>query len=239
MATPTNRVVANLRKRGVTVYHHHQWGSRHRATYALRRVTKRAKRPAGTCVQHITVTNPGGDFKANVRTVERIGYDRFKSGVSYNWVVDMTTGEVAVGQPLDAKGTHTVNNKNVPGYSYDQNYAARAIAVLGMPNTPLSAKAEHAITQILAAMVEEGELTDGFDYDPHSKFTAKDCPCDATRSRMDAIRQKVRDDRKPVARPVPPTNISLARELLEKAAKVNKGTRLARITAALKSLPRR
>lgn len=193
MATTTQRVVALARKRGVTVYTHRQWGSRRIPTYLLRRRSKRALEPADTVVQHITVTldtGPlSGHFKTDMRTVERIGYERFQSGVSYNFVVDMETGEVGVGMPLDVKGTHTINDKGVAGFSFDQNYAARAIAVLGMENTPLSKKAEHSIAVLLACMVEVGAITDTFDYEPHSTFAWKSCPCEATRSRMPAIRK--------------------------------------------------
>jgi len=196
MATITTRVVRRAQQRGVTILSRKQWGSRYAAVYAWRRIWKRATQPADTVVQHITVTLDHGpltgDFKADVRTVERIGYERFKSGISYNFVVDMETGMVAVGQPLDAKGTHTVNDKGVHGYSYDQNLVARAIAVLGMPDSRLSYRAENAIAQLLAAMVEQGAITEGFDYVPHSLFAAKDCPCDATRNRMAEIRRGVR-----------------------------------------------
>lgn len=188
--TPTQRVVKRLRAKGVTVHTRTEWGSKHGRVYAKRRILKRAKRPADTVVQHITVTRPSGDFKADARSVEAIGYQRFGSGVSYNWLVDMTTGHVAVGQPLDAKGTHTVNLKAVHGFSYDQNKVARAIAVVGMPETKLSDKAEHAIAAILESMIEAGEVTLGFDYEPHSKFAWKDCPCDSTRGRMQAIRKR-------------------------------------------------
>jgi hypothetical protein len=187
MATITQRVVKNARRRGVTVLSRRQWGSKYGAVYAWRRVWKRAKTPADTIVQHITVTNPSGDFKADCRTVESIGQERFGSGVSYNWLVDMRTGKVAVGQPLDAKGTHTLNDKGIAGYSHDQNLVARAIAVIGQPGTPLSEAAELAIAKLIAAMMDEGAVTKNPDYDPHSKFAWKDCPCDATRNRMDGI----------------------------------------------------
>lgn len=190
--TITSRVVKNARERGLTVLNHKQWGSEHRDVYAYRREHKPAQQPADTVVQHITVTldhgELTGDFKTDVQTVERIGMERFGSGVSYNWVVDMETGMIAVGQPLDAKGTHTINDKKVPGYTYDQNLVARAIAVLGMPDDKLSDKAERAIAHLLAAMIDEGAVTKGFDYVPHSLFAFKDCPCDATRDRMTAIR---------------------------------------------------
>lgn len=195
--TITTKVVDIAKKKyGLDIIRHKEWGSNRQGVYAWRRRNKPAKPNADTVFQHITVTDPSGDFKANVRTVERIGYDRFKSGVSYNWVVDMDTGAVAAGMPLDAKGTHTVNNKNVSGYSYDQNYHARAIAVLGMPNTPLSKKAEESIAILLAAMMDAGAITDTFDYKPHSFVAWKDCPCDATRNRMGAIRRRAFELRK-------------------------------------------
>lgn len=194
MSTLTDKVVANLRARGIKVYTREQWGSKYGAVYATRREVKPAKVPADTVFQHITVTlDTGpltGDFFRDVQTVERIGYERFGSGISYNWLVDMTTGEVAVGQPLDAKGTHTVNDKGVKGLSYDQNYWARAIAVLGMESSKLSQKAADSISAILAAMMEEGAITKTFDYLPHSHVAYKDCPCNSTRGQMPSIRKK-------------------------------------------------
>lgn len=183
------RIRTYLRRRGYKVYTRRQWGSKWKTLYAYRRRNKPvAIDPADTVVQHITVTHPGGDFKADVRDVEQIGVDRFGSGVSYNYLVNMATGEIAEGQPLDAKGTHTINDKGVPDYSYDQNHAARAIAVVGMPDTPLTIHAETAIIILLRALVRYRAITPDFDYKPHSFFTAKDCPCDNTRDEMPFIR---------------------------------------------------
>lgn len=189
MATITQRVVRNARKRGVKLYTRRQWRSLHPQVYAWRRIFRKVKNgPADTVVQHITVTRRS-DIKSDMRVLEKIGMERFGSGVSYNFCVDMVTGEVGLGQSLDAKGTHTLNDKGVPGYSFDQNYVARAIAVIGMPGDKLSRQAEWSIIALLAAMVEEGAVTEGFDYDPHSKFAYKDCPCSTTRDRMPALRE--------------------------------------------------
>lgn len=196
MATITTRVVRNARRRGVTVYSRRQWGSRSGGTYAARRsMTARGvwgpfRRQADTVVQHITVTSPTAGIKAAMRSLESIGNSRFGSGVSYNFAVDMRTGEVGVGQPLDSKGTHTVNDKGVAGYSHDQNLVARAIAVVGMPGTPLSDKAAESISALMAAMMDEGAVTKTPDYVPHSMFAFKDCPCDPTRNRMPAIKKR-------------------------------------------------
>lgn len=189
MGTITQRVVRRARQRGVTVYTRWQWGSTAGPVYAWRRKFRRhAPPPADTLVQHITVTRRTG-IKPDMRLLERIGMQRFGSGVSYNFAVDMRTGEVGVGQPLDAKGTHTLNDKGIPGFSFDQNLVAHAIAVIGMPGDRLSLSAEVAIGKLIAAMIECGVLTRGFDYMPHSAFAWKDCPCDPTRDRMPAIRR--------------------------------------------------
>lgn len=195
MMTITHRTYMNLQRKGFKVYSRQAWGSQYPGVYAARRVLKPAITPADTVVQHITVTldhGPlSGDFKTDMRTIERIGQERFSSGISYNWVVDMTTGEIGVGQPLDAKGTHTVNDKGVPNFTYDQNLVARSIAVLGMPNYKLKWRARRSIVGIMVAMVEEGAVTRGFDYVPHSLFAAKDCPCDSTRDAMPRMRRRV------------------------------------------------
>ena len=189
--TITQKVIHDARRRGVIIYTRKQWGSKYQAIYAWRRVFKRhkllPKLPVDTVWQHITVTRPSGDFKADARIVEEIGYQRFKTGMSYNFLVDMSTGHVAAGMPLDAKGAHTLNDKKIPGYSYDQNAVSVAIAVVGMPDTPLSPNAKLAITRLIGAMIHVGVVTDEPDYNPHSMVAAKDCPCSATRNEMPDI----------------------------------------------------
>ena len=203
MSTINQRVINRARsKYGLRIYTRSQWGSRYASVYETRRRTKPALQPADTVWQHITVTLDHGpltgDLFADARTVERIGYERFGSGVSYNWLVDMTTGDIAEGQPLDAKGTHTVNDKDAPNFSYDQNYAGRAIAVLGMPGDKLSAKAARSIAGLQAAMMDEKAITTHYDYMPHSHVAWKDCPCDPTRNQMGAIRKKAFELRRAV-----------------------------------------
>lgn len=189
------RVMQELRKiASAPVLSHKQWGAEHEGVYLTRREIRPALQPADTVVQHITVTLDHGplkgDFIEDMKTIERIGYERFKTGISYNWVVDMTTGWIGQGAYLDAQGAHTLNDKGIHGYSFNQNKMARAIAVLGMPTTKLSKQAEESITDILVAMWRVGAITYRPDYVPHSLFAAKDCPCDATRDRMPAIYAK-------------------------------------------------
>jgi hypothetical protein len=169
---------------GVNVVTRREWGSRFPHIYAWRLINRRAKHPADTVVQHITVTRQTDNFNTDMRLLESIGMDRFGSGVSYNLVVRMKDGKIGIGQPFKAKGTHTLNDKGVPGYSYDQNLVARAIAGLGMPGDGLSDRAREVIVAAMACMMDLRIITPDPDYDPHSKFAFKDCPTDAIRKEM-------------------------------------------------------
>ena len=199
--TITTRWARRARLRyGVKVLSHKQWGSRHRAVYAWRRENKPHSLLPGTPVdtlwQHVTVTFDSGtfigDFREDCRTVERIGYERFRSGVSYNVLVDMSRGWLAIGQPFDAKGTHTVMEKAQAGFSYDQNAVALAWAVIGVCGDMLSARAREAMARGIAAMMDVGACTGKPDYLPHSVAAYKDCPCDETRNAMAAIYDRAR-----------------------------------------------
>jgi len=189
------RVMSELRNVAtVPVFSHKQWESSLEGVYLTRRETRVAIEPADTVVQHISVTLDHGplvgDFIKDMQTIERIGWERFRTGFSYNWGVDMETGWIGQGQYLDAAGSHTVNDKDVDGYSYNQNRFARAIVVIGMEKTLLSKQAEESIVDILVAMHRGGAITAEPDYVPHSLFAYKDCPCDATRERMPNIYKK-------------------------------------------------
>lgn len=196
------RVVRNARRRGVHVRTRRQWGSQFPEVYRARqRLTAEGhwgpfRERADTLVQHITVTRDDGpltgDFDRDMREVERIGWDRFRSGFSYNAGIDPTTGMVGMGMPLLAKGTHTVNDKHRPGYSYDQNMVARAIAWVGMPGMKPTKQAQEALAQFIAALMDEGAITEAPDYLPHSFFAAKDCPTDNARAIMPATLERAK-----------------------------------------------
>lgn len=196
--TPTQEFVATARSLGVEILTHKQWRSRRRTVYALRRRVRKhkllPKRPVDTLWQHITVTKDSGkhdaSFLKDLRTVEGIGFDRFLSGCSYNVCIDMASGLAGIGQPLDAKGTHTVNDKNIPGYSKDQNYVSLAFAYIGMPGDTLSIQAKKSTARLIAAGIICGFITEGFDYNPHAMVAWKSCPTDAVIKEMEGIRQE-------------------------------------------------
>jgi hypothetical protein len=196
MPTPTQKFVSMARERGLTVYTRQigprGWGSRHPLVYGWRRrFRKHAPLPSDTLIQHITVTHDLGrserNFKKEMRTVEAIGWDRFKSGVSYNLCIDMVTGSIGLGQAFDAKGTHTVNDKNLKGFSFDQNLVGHALSFIGMPGDELSTKAVRSTARCIAIMMKLGILTTHFDYIGHREFAYKDCPTDAVVERMPEI----------------------------------------------------
>lgn len=202
--TLTDRVIRNARKRGAKVYTHgvgpRGWRSKHRELYKERLTTRPhsllPNTPSDTLWQHITVTFDSGvlvkDFKKDMRTLEDIGVERFDSGFSYNFGIDMVTGQIGLGQFLEAKGAHTINDKGIPNYSYDQNAVSIAIAFIGMPGDIPSKKAILATVRLVAALIEEGALTPEHDYNPHSMVAAKDCPTDAVRKVMPEINKRAK-----------------------------------------------
>ena len=167
---------------GVEVRTRSNWKSNYRALYWRRNITHRAKPVADTLVEHISVTHDDGKltghFDADMRELESIGYTRFKSGISYNIAIDKLTGMVGIGQNFRAKGTHTVNNKNKKGFSYDQNLWARAICWIGVPGDKWSDKCWDSHVKVISCMMDCGFLTEHPDYLPHSYFAYKECPMD-------------------------------------------------------------
>lgn len=187
MANINQRFISSLRRKGLTVRTRRQWGNKS-PVYQIRRKTKPHNAfPSDTVVQHITVTHDYLDVKKSMRLLHTIGMQRFGSGVSYNIAISMKTGRIGIGMPLDAKGTHTVNYKAVPGFSYDQNKVALAIAFIGQPGDKLDERAIHSCSEVIKSLMEVGALTRGHDYVPHSIFAAKDCPTDEVRNHMEEI----------------------------------------------------
>lgn len=181
----SNDVIARLRAAGYRVRTRRQWGSKCAGVYAERLRSKPVDLPVSYIFAHITVTSVNGDEGA--RLIEQIGMERFGSGVSYNWMVDHETHTIYEGQPLHAKGTHTVNDKNVAGYPYNLNYAGHAVAFMAMPGDKFCAKCEELFAAIQAAERLEDTLRETAAYLPHSKFAWKDCPTDAVRNALPRI----------------------------------------------------
>lgn len=192
MPTITQRVNRNAKRRGVRVIGRKGWLNTSRVYQTRRKTRPHMPPPSDTVWQHITVTRRT-KIRPDMRLLHKIGMERFQSGVSYNVAIDMVTGELGVGQALDASGTHTVMNKKVEGYTYNQNRVAFGIAFIGMPGDKLSSKAIHSAAKYIAALIDEGALNEGFDYNPHSMAAFKDCPTDAVRAEMPRIHKLALD----------------------------------------------
>lgn len=99
-----------------------RWGARHASAY--RNYT--APLPAGEAWAHHSVTiapdlvAPFDDDYAAIRTLERIGQDRFGWGISYTWLIT-PAGLIFEGHRVDGVGTHTA----------DRNSRSRAICFVG------------------------------------------------------------------------------------------------------------
>src|SRR5262245_55881846 len=117
--------VGILEAHGFPVLTRDEWHTKFEPLYQKRREVKPFTLPAKDFFAHVTVTfdsgNLTGDFRRDVRLVEQIGFDRFKTGISYTWIVDKRTGLIAKGHPVDAKGAHTLNDKGVHGFPFDLN----------------------------------------------------------------------------------------------------------------------
>jgi hypothetical protein len=202
----TSKFSREARRLGVQVIPRSEWGSKHQGLYQERRKTKPHSlipdRPVDTLWQHITVTFDDGvltgDFKADMREVERIGFERFGTGFSYNLAIDFRTGMVGIGQPCDARGAHTLNEKGVPGYQFNQNYVSLAIAFIGMPGNKVSKKAEEKLVDTIVALILSGNLTTHFDYNPHSMVAAKECPTQNVRNIMVRVERKAKEKAKKI-----------------------------------------
>lgn len=233
----TDAWIAAMRRRGVEVLTHDQWGSQRTGVYAERLRTRPHSllpgRPVDTLWNHITVTNDDGtligEFKADMREVERIGFERFGTGFSYNVGFDANPPHprVGIGQFFEARGAHTINDKGIAGYSLNQNKVAIAFAWIGMPGDKINEHAREAMVQARAAAIEVGILTETYDDVPHSLVAPKDCPTDELRDMLPALK---RDGLAAVnTRPTPPKPDPTPRRLsrVQRArALINRGTAL-------------
>lgn len=200
MRNVNRALLREVRRHDTQVLTRRQWGSKHQRLYQLRRVIKRhfvlPKRPVGTLWFHITVTPDTGlsrlSFKHDMQTVERVGYVRFKTGFPYNFGWDLRTGMIGVGMPLDAKGAHTVMNKTVVGYSYDQNGVALAIAGIGNVGDKPTDEAITELVKLVGSLILSRVLTYDFDFNPHSMAAYKDCPTDPLRDIMPNVLRRAK-----------------------------------------------
>lgn len=195
----TDALVAELRARGVEVLTQDVW-SLMPGVYEERLRTRPhdllPDQPVDTLVNHITVTHDDGplvgDFVADLRELERIGWQRFRTGISYDIIVDRNAPHprVAIGQFLEARGAHAINDKDVPGYSKDQNKVSIGLAWVGMPGNKINRHGITAMVEVRSAAITVNALTETYDDIPHSLLAYKDCPTDELRDQLPDLKRR-------------------------------------------------
>jgi hypothetical protein len=188
-------VIGELQRAGFDVPTREEWGSMFEDLYQERR--RPFELPAKVFFAHVTDTEDSGeltgDFKRDVQLVEQIGFERFQTGISYTWIVDGRDGTIAKGHSVDAKGAHTLNSKNVAGFTSDLNAEGHAIAWIGRPGDRPSRKCLNSFAAIIAASKRAGIAKDDADLLPHSKFAEKECPLESMRQHLPDIMRKSRN----------------------------------------------
>lgn len=187
-------VIDLLEASGIECYTREEWGSVRPEAYIRRRVTHpMPDGPADYHFLHITVTSDTDtvkEGKAGARQIESYGLSTPKM-VSYQ---GLTTNEARYfqGQDYGTKGTHTVNDKNVPGFPKDLNKEGYAVALMQNVGDKVSDEQVDLLARIYAAEELVGFVKKGAPIYPHRKFAYKACPGDLAVARLDEI-QKLKD----------------------------------------------
>lgn len=182
-----------LRDAGVECYTRVQWDSPREAdgSYAERRRTHpMPDGPALFHFLHITVTDDTDlpkDGKEAARKVESFGLST-PPMVSYQDLVT-NEGRYFEGQSYRVKGTHTVNDKQVPGYPFDLNLFGYATAIMQNVGDEVTAAQVEVIAKVAAARELLGLVLRGAPIIPHRFFAFKACPGDKAVARLDEIRK--------------------------------------------------
>lgn len=184
------RIIDELRRAGFTVLGRKQWGSRHRPLYQWRRINRHFPGRAKYFFAHVTVTNRTRNFAADVRLVEQIGWDRFRTGISYNYAVDQVSGAIAIGMPHDAAGAHTLNDKGVDGFPENLNYYGHGIAWIGNVGDRPSQACKDSFSAIIAAERKHDAARNATPIFPHSRFAWKECPLTVMANALPSILDK-------------------------------------------------
>lgn len=162
--------------------------------------------PADFHFLHITVTHDTDTIRegaAGARQVESFGLST-PPMVSYQDLVT-NEGRYFQGQDYGTKGTHTINDKNVPGFPNDLNLRGYAAAIMQNVGDAVTDAQVETLAKVFAARELLGLVRRGAPIFPHRKFAFKLCPGDRAVARLDEIdrlkRKYVRAGRLPGTEP--------------------------------------
>jgi hypothetical protein len=185
-------VIGLLEQAGVECYSRTEWGSPREAdgSYDRRAVTHpMPSTPALYHFLHITVTEDTdfpADGKEAAKKVETFGLST-PPMVSYHDLVT-NEGRYFAGMPYGVKGTHTINDKDVPGFPHDLNLWGYATALMQNVQDEVTDVQVELVAMIAAAREIEGKTVRGAPIYPHRMFDWKACPGDKAMARLDEIR---------------------------------------------------
>ncbi len=160
---------------------------------------RRVDTPALGFFLHISVTIDHGDLTgdehADMRTIERIGQQRFgdpydqQLGFPYN-AAAFDTGRLYEGQPLSRRGAHTVNDKGIAKYGAkgaSLNYGYRALVLPQMEADDVTDAQVDGAARWAAAQARAGLAVRGARWDLHRTVAWKACPGDNGAARLDEL----------------------------------------------------
>lgn len=183
-----------LKAQGLDIIERGTWGAAQSYTSARDVVM-----PAVGFFLHVSVTIDNGDRPGtehgDMRTIERIGQERFGIGFPYN-AAAFDTGRLYEGQPLTRRGAHTVNDKNTPGYTQSSSGSLnpwyRALVLpQTCPDDVTDAQIDSA-ARWAAAQIRAGLAVPGASWSGHRDVAWKDCPCDNGYSRLPELNRLTR-----------------------------------------------
>jgi hypothetical protein len=180
---------------GLGIFSRETWGAVQDYTSA-----RAVSEPVEGFFLHISVTLDHGDLTgdehADMRTIERIGQERFGIGFPYNAAV-FDTGRLYEGQPLTRRGAHTVNDEGQPGFretgsNGSLNYWYRAICLPQMVTDDVTDAQVHQCARWAAAQIRAGYAKPLAEWWGHRDVSPKDCPGNVGYARLPEIRSLTR-----------------------------------------------
>lgn len=187
-------LIPALRSAGVECFTRSEWGSPREAdgSYQRRRGTHpMPPGPAEFHFLHITVTadtDTPEEGARGARAVESFGLST-PPMVSYQDLVT-NEGRYYEGQSYGVKGTHTVNDRDVPGFAHDLNLLGYATAIMQDVEHEVTDTQVRTIALVFAARELAGLVKRGAPIFPHRMFAFKSCPGDKAVARLNEIKEQ-------------------------------------------------
>lgn len=159
------------------------WGARYRNGVGTRPVGSLQKFLHHTVTAQLPTTATVAQERAQMRTVERIGQERFGAGISYTIGV-FPSGRMYWGAGIDRIAYHSGPGRNTRG---------AAIVLVGNTHAnDITTQQEDSIVWLLQHGVREKWWSDPAITEGHRDFSSTSCPGDFAYGRIEAINRRAR-----------------------------------------------